>query len=297
MASRRFDICLAETLRWESGEPQIPGGAIRKGKWSYADDPHDPGGPTMVGVIQRVYDAWRRNQGLAPRPVRGIEDHEVRAIYRDQYWSPVRGDDLPAGVDLCVFDFAVNSGVGRAIRYLQRAVGVTPDGHLGEATMAAVRATDPVTLVGRLMADRTQFVRGIRHYWRFGKGWERRLAGIGREALAMAAPGGRALPVTEVATPSIEPANARATQDPPNNMAQSTEGNAAVMVGGTSGVTLAVETSTAVAKATDPETGFSVLAFLLTLAQSTTFWTAAFALGGAAYIWLRRRHRMLTEAV
>ena len=115
----RFDTCLAETLKWEGG-------------WS--NHPRDPGGPTMRGIIQRVYDGWRDNHGLPRRSVREIADHELRDIYRRSYWDQVRGDELPPGVDLAVFDFAVNSGPARAAKYLQRVLGVKVDGHIGPAT-------------------------------------------------------------------------------------------------------------------------------------------------------------------
>jgi lysozyme family protein len=126
----RFTACLAETLRWEGG-------------WS--NDPYDPGGATMRGVIQRVYDGWRDGQRLPRRSVRLIEDGELQAIYRANYWALVRGDELPAGVDLAVFDAGVNCGPGTAVRMLQQALGggLKADGHIGPATMAAVARTYP----------------------------------------------------------------------------------------------------------------------------------------------------------
>jgi lysozyme family protein len=159
----RFPACLAETLRWEGG---------------YSDHPRDPGGPTMAGVIQRVYDAWRDQMGLERRHVREIERRELEAIYRQNYWRAVRGDELPPGVDLVVWDFGVNSGPGRAIRALQACVGVTVDGHLGAGTLAAVRAADPDALVSALMAERRRFLRQIKTFPTFGKGWLRRCDGV-----------------------------------------------------------------------------------------------------------------------
>ena len=140
----RFDLCLAETLTWEGG-------------WS--DDPVDPGGPTMKGIIQRVYDGWRDGHGLTRRTVRAIEESELRDIYWHNYWLQVHAEQLPPGVDLAVFDFAVNSGPPRAVRHLQRALGVSEDGHLGPATLAAVAAAEPGALVRRVMASRRAFLR------------------------------------------------------------------------------------------------------------------------------------------
>jgi lysozyme family protein len=165
-----FETCLAETLKWEGG-------------WSNHKD--DPGGPTMRGVIQRVYDAWRKRNGLPRRSVRQIEEHELQAIYRENYWQLVRGDELPSGVDLCVFDYGVNSGPSRSISHLQEVLGVKVDGNMGPVTLDAVNAADPVEIVNKLCARRRKFLRQIKTYHVFGKGWERRVDGVEQVACAM----------------------------------------------------------------------------------------------------------------
>lgn len=168
------DACaqsLAETLKWEGG---------------YSNHPNDPGGPTMHGVTQRVYDGYRTRQGLAKRAVRLIEQAEEVAIYRGSYWAAVRGDELPAGVDLAVFDYGVNSGPGRAVMALQKAVGAKADGHLGEATLDAILARDPRELIGKIMAGRRAFLRSLSTFPTFGVGWMNRCAGIEKAALGMA---------------------------------------------------------------------------------------------------------------
>jgi lysozyme family protein len=178
----RFAQCLAETLKWEGG---------------YSNDPHDPGGATMRGVIQVVYDGFRDSRGLPRRHVREIENTEVLLIYRNNYWNLVRGDELPPAVDLVVFDFGVNSGPTRAIKALQTVLGVAVDGHLGAATLAAVRRCEPVTLCRQLMAERRRFLAALPTYWRFGKGWMARCDGI--EAAAQLTAG--SLPSMAIAAP------------------------------------------------------------------------------------------------
>lgn len=172
MSEDRFQACLSHTLKWEGG-------------WS--NHPKDRGGATMRGVIQRVYDGWRDRQGLPRRSVRSIEETELQAIYRRDYWDAVRGDDLPPGVDLAVFDFGVNSGPTRSIRYLQTVLGVTVDGHIGPATLGAIRSRNHMAgVVEKIMVQRRGFLRGLRDYPTFGKGWENRCNGIEPAALAMA---------------------------------------------------------------------------------------------------------------
>ena len=91
----------------------------------------DPGGATNKGVTQAVYDGYRKMRGRGVQSVKFISEEEVRAIYKFQYWDRVQGDLLPTGVDYAVFDFAVNSGVGRASKYLQAVVGVAQDAARG----------------------------------------------------------------------------------------------------------------------------------------------------------------------
>lgn len=168
----RFPACLKETLKWEGG---------------YSNHPKDPGGATMKGVTQRVYNGWRDGHDLQRRSVRQIEEHELQDIYRSSYWAAVRGDELPAGVDLAVWDVAVNSGPVRAIKLLQKACGANiVDGHIGAATLAQVGRCEPAGLVARYMDEREHFLRSLPTFPTFGKGWINRCTAIEATALGMA---------------------------------------------------------------------------------------------------------------
>lgn len=143
----------------------------------FVNHPKDPGGPTNRGVTQRVYDAYRDRVGQPRRSVRGITNDEVGEIYLRQYWKPIRGDDLPAGLDYAVFDFAVNSGVKPAAQELQRILGVRADGVIGEVTIAAIGKADAFDLIEKLCARRMDFLEGLSTWDTFGKGWKRRVMG------------------------------------------------------------------------------------------------------------------------
>jgi lysozyme family protein len=143
----------------------------------FVNHPKDPGGATNKGVTQRVYDGYRTRKGLAPRSVRGISAEEVAEIYRAQYWQAVRGDDLPAGLDYAVFDYAVNSGPRRAAMDLQRELGVKVDGVIGQITLAACARADVFDLIVRLCERRMRFLRALKHWPTFGRGWTRRVMG------------------------------------------------------------------------------------------------------------------------
>lgn len=150
----------------------------------FVNDPRDPGGATNRGVTQRTYDAFRRRSGLPARSVRLLEAVERDAIYRGQYWDVVRGDDLPAGIDAAVYDYAVNSGPARAARALQGILGVAQDGVIGLQTLQAAAERKPADVIAALCHERIDFMQRIRHpktralLWAtFGKGWTRRVMG------------------------------------------------------------------------------------------------------------------------
>lgn len=153
----------------------------------YVNHPKDPGGATNMGITQRVYDAYRDRQGQPRRSVRAITSDEVADIYKRQYWDAVRGDDLPSGLDYAVFDYAVNSGPRRAAQDLQRELGVTVDGIIGQITLAAIAKVDVFDLIERLCARRFRFLTGLKNWKHFGVGWGNRVADVQDVALALAA--------------------------------------------------------------------------------------------------------------
>jgi lysozyme family protein len=159
-----FDFALTEVLKHEGG---------------YVNHPRDPGGATNRGVTQATYDRYRRSRALIPRDVRHITWVELKNIYKNEYWHRVRGDDLPDGLDLAVFDFAVNSGPARAAQFLQRLAGAEADGLIGPATLRAV-ADHRGGLIDLLCDTRLSFLKSLKHWDTFGKGWSRRIESVRR---------------------------------------------------------------------------------------------------------------------
>lgn len=149
----------------------------------YVNHPKDPGGATMKGVTQAVYDAYRNMRKRPIQSVKFITDEELRAIYKFQYWDRVHGDFLPKGLDYAVFDFAVNSGVGRASKYLQAVLGVAQDGVIGARTLAAI--TSPRKTINALCDRRMGFLRNLKTFMTFGRGWTRRVTEVRIHALEM----------------------------------------------------------------------------------------------------------------
>ena len=168
-AEERFDRCLETVLRQEGG---------------FVDHPRDPGGATNMGITLATLRAFRDAEVTAD-DVRDLTRAEAREIYRARYWTPMRCADLPAGLDLMVFDFGVNAGPSRAVRLLQRVAGVSADGSIGPITLAAARAVPAGGLVEAMAEGRLDYYRGLDGFATFGRGWTARVEEVRRAALAM----------------------------------------------------------------------------------------------------------------
>lgn len=177
-----FDRCMEHVFASEGG---------------YVDHKHDPGGATNMGITHKTLASWR-GRPVSKQDVRDLTKSEAKAIYRANYWNPVKGDSLPAGLDLVAFDGAVNSGVSRGSKWLQRALEVSQDGRIGPETLRAAIAADPVNTINRACMHRLDFLRGLSTWAHFGRGWERRVIGVRETALSMAEK-----PAPEAAAPGI----------------------------------------------------------------------------------------------
>lgn len=145
----------------------------------------DPGGATMKGVTQRVYDEYRQSINLEPQSVQLIRDNELQAIYRKRYWDQAKCDKLRSGVSYVVFDGSVNSGVSQSVKWLQRALqgmGLYQgaiDGVIGQGTLlAAASVNDDDALIAAIIERRKAFLRALKTFSTFGKGWMARVAGV-----------------------------------------------------------------------------------------------------------------------
>lgn len=164
----RFYTCLDITLTYEGG---------------FSNHPSDPGGATNLGITLGTLKRWRGQADI--NDVKMLSKQEAGEIYRAFYWQPVKGDTLPAGLDLALFDFAVNSGVPRAVRTLQQILQVTSDGILGRQTLMAVERADVSFLVKALCQRRLAFLQGLNTWPTFGRGWQRRVEAIEKQALQL----------------------------------------------------------------------------------------------------------------
>lgn len=166
MSTGAFEVSYQFTLGYERG---------------YSHHPLDPGKATQDGITQAVYDEYRDQRRLPRRDVRQSTAAEREAIYRLRYWTRAACDELPSGVDYAVYDFAVNSGVSRAVKTLQMIVGTAADGVCGPRSVGRVQAFcrnyGPTALTDELCQERMRFLRALSTFATFGEGWTRRVMG------------------------------------------------------------------------------------------------------------------------
>ena len=169
-----FDACLAHLLKHEGG---------------FVNHPSDPGGATNLGVTQAVWEGWI-DRSVSEKNMKALTPAKVAPLYREMYWDRIKADKLPSGVDYCVFDAAVNSGVSRAAKWLQTTVGAVADGAIGEQTLKQVLLTNPQMVIDKYSAIRLEFLKGRSTWPTFGKGWGRRVEEVKATANSFADPAG-----------------------------------------------------------------------------------------------------------
>ena len=161
-----FDLALKLVLEHEGG---------------FVNHPQDPGGMTNLGVTKAVWEEWVGHP-VDEKAMRNLTPQIVAPMYKRKYWDRIRGNDLPDGIDYVVFDAAVNSGPGRAVKWLQGCVNVDMDGALGPKTMAAVKAANPETVVSDYCKRRLSFLQDLPTWSTFGKGWAKRVQEVEEKA-------------------------------------------------------------------------------------------------------------------
>lgn len=186
MAKDNYSEALAALLLHEGG---------------YADHPSDPGGETNYGITVAV----ARASGYTG-PMRSIPMDVVKRIYRAKYWDALRCDELPSGVDYAVFDYGVNSGIGRSGKVLRRVMGISDSSYqVTDAVLSAARNVDAEGLVDDICSERMRFLQNLKTWPVFGKGWGRRVTEVKALALRMAKTKAAA-PIPPPDIPAPEPA-------------------------------------------------------------------------------------------
>lgn len=176
MATGNFSKCLARILVYEGGND---------------DDPRDPGGRTSRGILQSEYERWLKRSGkwstVTDRDVWRAADVDIAQIYRENYWDRMHCEELPAGIDLVIFDSGINSGVAQAAKWAQRACGIAVDGDFGPETRHALQSSsDNDRLAAEILKRRLAMLQALSTWKFYGKGWSARVANVQKIAQAWA---------------------------------------------------------------------------------------------------------------
>jgi lysozyme family protein len=174
MAASSYDECLRRLLIHEGG---------------YSNHPADPGGPTNFGITLADYRRYVKPSATAA-DVKAMTVDEAKAIYRAKYWDAQRCDALPAGVDDTVFDYGVNSGIGRCGKVLRRVLGLSDaSSAVTDEVIAALGKRDPKVVIAAINDERLAFLKSLKTWPVFGVGWGRRVAEVRVFSLALAGAG------------------------------------------------------------------------------------------------------------
>ena len=158
---------------------------VLKHEGGYVNNPKDPGGMTNLGVTKKVWEEYVGHE-VDEAIMRGLTPDMVQPLYKKNYWDRIKGDQLPDGVDYAAYDLAVNSGVGRAAKYLQQIAGVPADGIIGPKSLEAIKSCPAEEVVDALCDMRLEFLKRLPTWTTFGKGWERRVVEVKQKASTMA---------------------------------------------------------------------------------------------------------------
>ena len=165
-----FQPSLNLTLKFEGG---------------WVDNKHDPGGATNMGITLNSL-ALYRNKPVSSADLRLLTRGEAAEIYHQMFWHPLCADDLPAGVDVVLFDYAVNSGHPAAVRTVQALLDCPVDGILGPNTLAALAHGSSTELIRGISDQRLNFLKRLSTFRWFGAGWTTRVRSVETEAMRIA---------------------------------------------------------------------------------------------------------------
>ena len=157
-----FEDCLARVLASEGG---------------FVNHPKDPGGMTNLGCTKATWEEYVGHP-VSEADMRALTPDDVAPLYKRKYWDRASCDLLPSGLDYAVFDAAINSGPGRAVKWLQEVAGTPVDGSIGPKTLSAVDAFSPLEIIAQYNDRRLQFLESLPTWPTFGKGWGNRISHV-----------------------------------------------------------------------------------------------------------------------
>jgi len=182
--NENFQKCLKIVLHHEGIDPD-------KGKTGWVQHPQDnDGGATNYGITRITYADFldKKTEEVSIQEMKDMPYDDVEEIYKNRYWDRIKGDQISEkslGLALCAFDFAVNAGVRRSAKTLQKACGANPDGKIGPKTLTLALSQSPEHMMKQMHGIRQSFYESLSKFSVFGKGWTRRNKEVLNEAIGL----------------------------------------------------------------------------------------------------------------
>jgi lysozyme family protein len=150
----------------------------------FSDSLGDPGGATKYGCTKQTWEQFV-GHSVTVDVMRNLTEADVKPLYKARYWNAIHGDALPSGLDYCIFDAAINSGVSLSSKWIQEIVGVPADGAIGNNTISAISQINPVTMINEFCDKRLAFLKTLKIFPKFGDGWTKRIQEVRNRALEL----------------------------------------------------------------------------------------------------------------
>ncbi len=135
----------------------------------YVDDPNDKGGQTKFGICKASYPN---------EDIRNLTIDRAKEIYRRDFWLKAKCDRLPDALSVAVFDFAVNSGIKRAVKNLQSVLGIEVDGVIGNQTIGAANSKPLLPIIQAYHDKRLNYLMSLKSWEIYGSGWGKRVVRV-----------------------------------------------------------------------------------------------------------------------
>ncbi len=151
---------------------------LRGHEGGFTQDSRDSGNWTGGEIGRGVCKGTKYGISAAAYPGEDIEHltlERAKLLYHRYYWGPAGCDAAPDSMKFDLFDMAVNSGVGAAVKALQKAVGEVEDGRLGPRTLQALQSMPALRLVARFNGARLLYVSDATAWPAYGRGWAKRI--------------------------------------------------------------------------------------------------------------------------
>ena len=159
---------------------------VLQSEGGFVNNPKDPGGATNMGVTKASWISFVKKP-VHDNDIKNLTSIDVIPFYKKRYWDICLCDNLPSGIDYCIFDYAINSGPIRSVETLRRLIGLEHVGAFDKKNIESYfkQNEDNKVLIKKICSQRLSFLQSLKNYETFGKGWLNRVLMVQEKSLGM----------------------------------------------------------------------------------------------------------------